>query len=48
MPVHIDSKEVLQHLKNYGIDSIDDSALKSFIKGKKIQTLFILSFLLIS
>ncbi|XKL66600.1 hypothetical protein PGB90_010020 [Kerria lacca] len=35
MPIHIDSDEVLQHLNNYGIRSVDDDAFKLFIKDLK-------------
>lgn len=35
MAFHIDSSEVLHHLNSYGIYSIDDEALKSFIKGEE-------------
>ncbi|XP_065207818.1 uncharacterized protein Hyls1 [Planococcus citri] len=35
MSIRIDSSEVLHHLNSYGIHSIDDNSLKSFIKDLK-------------
>lgn len=36
MSIQINSSEVLKHLNNYGITSVDDEALKLFIRGTVI------------